>query len=329
MKKQIEQPNKIIFFKRITNLIKYFLSRYGLWFVFMILIVISSILSPRFLDYRNLTNIIRQFSILGVLAVGMTFVILSGGIDLSVGSIMAFSCVLIPVIAPFVNHSIPMTILICLVSGSVFGAISGIIISYGKLQPFIVTLGMSAIAEGAAFILSGGRPIILEDMTWRVFGQSYFLGIPNLALIFFIAVIVGQLILSKTVFGTYVYAIGNNEEAVKLSGIRAEIYKMLAYIISGLLASVGGVMMVTRISVGDPGVGTGYALDVIAAVVVGGTRLGGGFGSVVNTLLGASIISVLNNLFNLLNISPYPQMVFKGIIIIVAVLFEEIRKRRE
>lgn len=325
----MEQPNKIFIFKRIMGLLKIIFSRYGLWFVFIVLVVISSILSPRFLDYRNLTNISRQFSILGVLAVGMTFVILSGGIDLSVGSIMAFSCVLLPVIAPFVNNSIPLIILVCLVSGSFFGAINGIIVSYGNLQPFIVTLGMSAVAEGAAFILSGGRPIILEDMTWRVFGQGYFLGIPNLALIFFITVILGQIIVSQTVFGTYVYGIGSNEEAVRLSGIRVKIYKMFVYIISGFLSSLGGVMMVTRISVGDPGVGTGYALDVIAAVVVGGNRLGGGFGSVVNTLLGASIISVLNNLFNLLNISPYPQMVFKGIIIIGAVLFEEIRKRRE
>jgi ribose transport system permease protein len=304
-------------------------SKYGLWWVLFGLLVFASVLSPQFLSYQNISNIVRQFSIMGVLAVGMSYVILSGGIDLSVGGVMAFSCVLVPVIAPYVGNSIPLIILACLVCGSLLGAATGLFISIGKLQPFIATLGMSAVAEGLAFILSNGRPIVLEDGRWGEIGKGIVLGVPNLAFVFFIVIIVGQLVLSQTIFGTYIYAIGNNEEATRLSGVRTRRFKCIAYIICGFLAALGGLMMTSRISVGDPGVGSGYALDVIAAVVVGGTRLGGGFGSVLNTLLGASIIGVLNNVFNLLNISPYPQMVFKGLVIIAAVLFEEIRKGRE
>ncbi len=326
---EADKKSQGTFLARSIGLLKKSLSYYGLWWAFFGLLVFASILSPRFLTYTNITNIIRQFSIMGVLAVGMTFVILSGGIDLSVGGVMAFSCVLVPVIAPYVGNSIPLTVAVCLLAGSLLGVATGLFISFGRLQPFIATLGMSAVAEGLAFILTDGRPIILQDLRWGRMGGGYLLGIPNLALIFFAVIILGQVVLSQTVFGTYVYAIGNNEEATRLSGIRTRRFKSIAYIISGFLAALGGLMMTARISVGDPGVGSGYALDVIAAVVVGGTRLGGGFGSVLNTLLGASIIGVLNNVFNLLNISPYPQMVFKGLIIIAAVLFEELRKNRE
>jgi ribose transport system permease protein len=292
------------------------------------LIIIALILSPRFGTVRNITNVFRQVSILGVLAVGMTFVILVGGIDLSVGGIMALSCVLVPIIGGYVNNSIPIIITFCLITGAVVGYITGSIVAFGRLQPFIATLGMSAVAEGVGFILSNGRPIILSDMRWSAFGGGTVLGIPNLAILFFSVIIVGQFILSKSVFGVYIFAIGNNEEALRLSGVQTKIVKLTAFVISGVLAATGGLMMTARISVGDPGVGSGYALDVISAVVVGGTRMGGGYGSVLNTLLGTVIIGILNNVFNLLGISPYSQMVFKGVIIIIAVLLEQLRKDR-
>jgi ribose/xylose/arabinose/galactoside ABC-type transport system permease subunit len=309
--------------------VRQYLSKYSLWCVFFALLIVASLVSPSFLTYRNISNVLRQFSIMGVLAVGMTFVILTGGIDLSVGGVMALSCVLVAVLAPLLGDIIPLVIIACLVSGAVMGLATGITITYGRLQPFITTLGMAAVAEGMGFILSDGRPIIIPDRSWAVIGNGYVLGIPIPVIIFLTAIIIGQIVVSKTVFGTYVYALGGNEEATRLSGVNTRRYKLIAYLISGVLASLGGVMMAGRITVGDPGVGTGYSLDAIAAVVVGGTRLGGGFGSVSNTLLGASIIGVLNNLFNLLNISPYPQMVFKGLIIIGAVLLEELRKTRE
>jgi ribose/xylose/arabinose/galactoside ABC-type transport system permease subunit len=313
----------------VFGMIRQYLSKYSLWCVFFALLVVASLVSPSFLTYRNISNVLRQFSIMGVLAVGMTFVILTGGIDLSVGGVMALSCVLVAVLAPLLGDMIPLVIIACLISGAVMGLATGITITYGRLQPFITTLGMAAVAEGMGFILSDGRPIIIPDRSWAVIGNGYVLGVPIPVIIFLTAIIIGQVVVSKTVFGTYVYALGGNEEATRLSGVNTRRYKLIAYLISGVLASLGGVMMAGRITVGDPGVGTGYSLDAIAAVVVGGTRLGGGFGSVSNTLLGASIIGVLNNLFNLLNISPYPQMVFKGLIIIGAVLLEELRKTRE
>jgi len=305
------------------------LSKYGLWWVFLGLLVAASLLSPYFLTYRNISNVIRQISIMGVLAVGMTFVILIGGIDLGVGGVMALSCVLVAVMLPLVNGSVFLTILACLATGAVFGALAGWITAYGGLQPFITTLGLATITEGLGFMLTNGNPIILQDMRWNKFGNGYTWVFPNLALIFILVVIIGQIVLSKTVFGTYLYSIGGNEEATRLSGIKTKRYKLAAFTISGFLAAMGGIMMTARISVGDPGVGSKYALDVIACVVVGGSRMGGGYGSVINTLLGASIIGVLSNVFNLLNISPYPQMIFKGIIIIGAVLLEELRKRKE
>lgn len=305
------------------------LSKYGLWWVFLGLLVAASLLSPYFLTYRNISNVIRQISIMGVLAVGMTFVILVGGIDLGVGGVMALSCVLVAVMLPLVNGSVFLTILACLVTGAIFGALAGWITAYGGLQPFITTLGLATVTEGLGFMLTNGNPIILQDMRWNKFGNGYTWVFPNLALIFIVVVIIGQIVLSKTVFGTYLYSIGGNEEATRLSGIKTKRYKLAAFTISGFLAALGGIMMTARISVGDPGVGSKYALDVIACVVVGGSRMGGGYGSVINTLLGASIIGVLSNVFNLLNISPYPQMIFKGIIIIGAVLLEELRKRKE
>ena len=305
------------------------MSKHGLWWVFLGLLVAASLLSPYFLTYRNISNVVRQISIMGVMAVGMTFVILVGGIDLGVGGVMALSCVLVAVILPLVHGSIFLTIAVCLLAGIVFGALAGWITAYGGLQPFITTLGMATVTEGLGFMLTNGNPIILSDMRWSKFGNGYTWVFPNLAIIFLGVVIVGQILLSKTVFGTYLYSIGGNEEATRLSGIKTKRYKLAAFTMSGFLAALGGIMMTARISVGDPGVGSKYALDVIACVVVGGSRMGGGYGSVINTLLGAGIMGVLSNIFNLLNISPYPQMIFKGAIIIAAVLLEELRKRKE
>lgn len=322
-----EQSSSIT--RQLGQMVGRVMSRYGLWCVLLGLLGIASIASPYFFTYRNITNVLRQISIMGVLAVGMTFVILTGGIDLSVGSVMALSCVLVAVLAPRLGNIIPLVMAGCLIAGTVVGFVTGAIITFGRLQPFITTLGMSAIAEGFAFILTDGRPIIMSDLRWAVVGSGHVLGVPIPVIIFLTVVSIGQLVLSMTAFGTYVYALGGNEEAARLSGVNTRRYKTLAYVISGALAALGGIMMAGRLTVGDPGVGSGYSLDVIAAVVVGGNRMGGGFGSVSSSLLGAVIIGILNNLFNLLNISPYPQMVFKGCIIIGAVLLEELRKGRQ
>lgn len=303
-----------------------FLVKYSAWIIFFGLVILATLLSPKFLTYRNLFNVLRQVSILGVLAVGITFVIISGGIDLSVGGVLALSCVLVPLIYNRLGDSILVIILICIAAGAILGGLTGTLISYGKMQPFMASFGMATIAEGLAFLLSDGRPIILSDQRWPEFGNGSSFGVPNLAIIFLITIIIGQIILSQTKFGVNVFAIGNNELATSLSGVRTRPVKFTVYLISGALAATGGLMMTARIGVGDPGVGAGYALDAIAAVIVGGTRMGGGYGSIINTLLGAFMIGILNNVFNLLGISPYPQMIFKGMIIIVAVLAGQRKK---
>ncbi len=314
------QSHKLDKFKKIVT-------KSGLWLIFVALIVVASILSPKFLTYNNIFNVLRQVSILGVLAVGMTFVIISGGIDLSVGGVMAFSCVLVPLVAPYVGNNVILIALVCIAAGTILGSITGSLVSYGKLQPFMATFGMATVAEGLGFLFSDGRPIILDDKRWTAFGNGATMGIPNMAIIFIVIIIVGQFIISKSSYGVNTYAIGNNETATDLCGVRTRPTKMMAYMISGALSAVGGLMMTARIGVGDPGVGAGYSLDTIAAVIVGGTRMGGGYGSIINTFLGASIIGLLNNVFNLAGVSPYPQMIFKGMIIILAVLMGQTRKK--
>lgn len=307
--------------------IKKIITKSGLWLIFIALVIIASILSPKFLTYNNIFNVLRQISILGVLAVGMTFVIISGGIDLSVGGVMSFSCVLVPIVAPLVGNNVILICLCCILSGTLLGAVTGTLVSNGKMQPFMATFGMATIAEGLGFLFSNGRPIILDDRRWTTFGNGATISIPNMAIVYLIVVIIGQFVVSKTCYGLHTYAIGNNETATGLCGVKTKSTKRIAYIISGALAAVGGLMMTARIGVGDPGVGSGYALDTIAAVIVGGTRMGGGYGSVINTFLGACIIGLLNNVFNLAGISPYPQMIFKGMIIILAVLIGQARKK--
>lgn len=303
------------------------LKKSGLLLIFIALIVLATILSPKFLTYKNLFNIFRQISIVGVLSVGMTFVIISNGIDLSVGSVLALSCVLVPLVAPKVGNNIFLVCMICILVGALMGTATGGLVSYGNMQPFMATFGMSTVAEGLAFLLSDGRPIILSDTRWTGFGNGSTAGIPNMAIILLIVVIAGQFVISKTLYGVNTYAIGNNDVASGLCGVNTKKTRLIAYIISGALAAAGGLLMTARVGVGDPGIGSDYALDTIAAVIVGGTRMGGGYGSVLNSFLGAAIIGVLNNVFNLLGISAYPQMIFKGLIIIIAVLMGQKKKK--
>lgn len=306
---------------------KRFIKKSGLVLIFIALIVLASILSPKFLTYKNIFNILRQISILGVLAVGMTFVIISNGIDLSVGSVLSLSCVMVPLVAARVDNNIWIICIVCIITGALIGTCTGSLVSYGRMQPFMATFGMATVAEGLAFLLSDGRPIILDDLRWTTFGNGSSFGIPNMAIIFLIIVVIGQFIISKTLYGMNTYAIGNNDVASGLCGINTKRVRMIAYIISGTLAAVGGLLMTARVGVGDPGIGSNYSLDTIASVIVGGTRMGGGYGSVLSSFLGAAIIGVLNNVFNLLGISAYPQMIFKGLVIIFAVLMGQSKKK--
>jgi ribose transport system permease protein len=304
--------------------LKQVLKSYGILIAFVLICVVLAILSPVFLRWNNILNVIRQSSIYGVMAVGMTFVILSGGIDLSVGSILALSGV-ISAGAATNEMSLFMIIALGLLVGLLCGLFNGLMITIGKITPFVITLGMMSIARGLTLIYSGGRPISGFSGAFRFIGGGSILGIPFPIVILVATVLLGWLILTQTRLGRYTYAIGGNEETVKLSGINSNFYKTLVYVFSGVTAGISALILTSRLNSAGPTVGQAYELDVIAAVVIGGTSLSGGRGSVWGTLVGALLISVINNGMNLLGINPFYQLVVKGVIIIGAVFLDRLR----
>ncbi len=299
-----------------------FLSRYGILIAFMMLIIVMSVLSPAFLKFTNVMNILRQTSINGIVAVGMTFVIILAGIDLSVGSVLALAAVVAASFAHPGEYPVFVPILAGLFTGSLCGFINGLIIAKRRIAPFIVTLGMMTIARGAALVYTNGRPVIELSDSYNKIGGKYVLSIPIPVIIFIIVVFIGSFLLSKTVFGRHVYATGGNKTAAELSGIITSRVIILGYSIAGFLAGLAGIVLSSRVMSGSPSTGQGYELDAIAAVVIGGTRLTGGVGTIFGTIIGALIIGVMNNGLDLLNVSSYLQQIVKGLIILLAVMID-------
>ncbi len=291
--------------------------RVGVLLALAILVMVASFLSDRFLTVPNLLNVLRQVAIVGILALGMTFVILTAGIDLSVGSVVGISVVLFARLLE--THSPGFAIPLGLLAGAVAGAVNGIGIAYAGIPAFIMTLGMLSFARGLAFIYTGGTPIPILNEDYYSFGNGYFLKVPIPALILIVALFVSGFVLQMTPFGRCVYGIGSNEEAARLSGVPVRLYKTLVYVISGTLAAVAGLVYSSQLSIGTPIAGQGYELDAIAAVVVGGTSLFGGKGSVAGTFLGTLIIGILANILNLTGVDPFVQQLFKGALIVMAV----------
>lgn len=304
---------------------KQLLKNNGILIVFFLIIVGLSILSPYFMTMNNILNIIRQTSIYGIIAVGMTFVILTGGIDLSVGSILALSGAVAAGLMK--NHSVAPLVaaLIAILVGAGIGLINGLLVTIGKIAPFVVTLGMVTIARGLTLIYTKGYPISGFDDGFRQLGGGYVLGIPIPVIVFILMVALAWFILNHTRLGRYTYAIGGNEETVKLSGINVKFYKSMVYVIVGIMSSLSALILTARLNSAEAVAGQGYELDVIAAVVIGGTSLSGGRGSIIGTLIGALLIGTINNGMNLLGISPYFQQVVKGALIIGAVILDRMR----
>jgi ribose/xylose/arabinose/galactoside ABC-type transport system permease subunit len=296
------------------------LEKFGILIGFIFLVVVSTIIEPRFLTAVNLLNVIRQVSIFGILAIGQTFIILTAGIDLSVGSVLALAVVLVAGVLP--KYGILPAIAVGLAIGAAMGTINGLGVTLGKVQPFVMTLGMLGIARGLAFMYTGGMPIPVLDKSFLFIGNGYLLGVPVPAIIFVVLVILAALVLRYTPFGRYVYAIGSNEEAARLSGVNVRQYKTLVYTIGGLLSGVAGILYASQLAVGPPIAGEGYELDSIAAVVVGGTSLFGGEGGMFGTFLGAAIIGSMANILNLTGVSPFVQKLAKGLLIIAAVIIK-------
>jgi len=310
---------------RFTN----FLLKHNTIFIFFILLIVSSLASESFFTERNLFNLLRQVAGIGIVSMGMLLVILTAGIDLSVGSIMALSSVLSAYFLLYLP--LPVAILAAIFIGVFSGSISGYLVSFRRMAPFIATLAMMTISRGFAYIISKGAPILLTEsgQGLKNFGTSYLLRIPHPVILMFIIFFMVYLLLKYTAFGRLIVAIGSNETAVRLSGIRVRIYKFAVYSISGGFAAISGIISTARTGVGSPIVGLGLELDAIAAVVIGGASLSGGKGTALNTLLGIFILGMIGNIMNLKNVPAYPQQVIKGLIIIFAVLLQGMKRRSD
>ncbi|ANY12832.1 ribose ABC transporter permease [Latilactobacillus curvatus] len=302
-----------------------FISKLGPVLALLVLVVAVSVMNMSFLAPSNLLNLLRQVSINALIAFGMTFVILTGGIDLSVGSILALSgAISAYMIQAGVSPAI--SIAIGMLTGALFGLINGILVAYGKAAPFIATLATMTIFRGGTYVFTNGNPItgtkINESFLFQFMGRGYLFGIPFPIIIMLIAFGILYVVLHKTTFGRKTYALGGNEEAAYVAGVNTKKVTMIIYTLSGLMASVAGVILTSRLSSAQPDAGTSYEMDAIAAVVLGGTSLAGGKGRIFGTLIGALIIGTLNNGMNLLGISSFYQQIVKGIVIIVAVLLD-------
>jgi ribose transport system permease protein len=300
------------------------IQEYGIFLAFLLLVVVLSFSNEFFLTGGNISNVLLQTSINGVLAIGMTFVILTRGIDLSVGSVMALGSVLTGYFIAFSGFGTVTTIVLVLLSGAACGLVTGGFIAYMRLPSFVMSLAMMAIARGLSLIISEGRPIPLEDAgdAFSNFGSGFLFGIPQPVILMFVVFIIGGVILNFTRFGRIITAIGSNEEAVRLSGIAVPRYILAVYVISGVLAAVAGIISSSRTGVGSAQVGVGAELNVIAAVVIGGASLMGGKGGVINTLLGALVMGIIANIMNLAGVPGYHQQVYMGTIIVIAMLLQ-------
>src|SRR6185436_12848280 len=284
-----------------------------------------SVLSPHFLSVSNLRNVLEQTAINAVVAVGMTFVIVSGGIDLSVGSIVAVSGVLLAS-ALAAGAPVPVAIAAGLAAGALCGLANGLLVTRGRLPPFIATLGMMSVARGAALVFTDGRPVSGFEAGFRSLATERVLGLPAPVLVVAVSYVAAHLLLTRTRFGRYVYAIGGNEEATRLSGVAVRFHKTMVYVLCGATSALAAVLLTARLNSAQPIAGMMYELDAIAATVIGGTSLLGGSGTIGGTLIGALIMGVLRNGLNLLGISSFLQQVVIGLVIIAAVLVDSALK---
>ena len=289
----------------------------GIVVALLLLLIFSSFLSSRFLSVPNLLNVLRQVAIVGILAIGQTFVILTAGIDLSVGAILGLCVVLFADILQ--TQSLAIAIPVGLLCGGMMGIFNGVGIAYAGIPAFIMTLGMLTFWRGIAFICTSGTPIPITDATYYYVGNGYLAGVPIPSIILLLTLFVAAFVLHLTPFGRCVYAIGSNEDAAHLSGVPTKQYKLLVYTLCGFCAGIAGMVYSSQLSVGTPIAGEGYELDAIAAVVVGGTSLFGGSGSVFRTFVGTLFIGVLANILNLTGVDPFVQQLAKGALIVIAV----------
>ena len=304
-----------------------------------LLCIVLSLLTDKFFTTANGINVLRQVAVNVCIATGMTLIVLTGGIDLSVGSVLALcgaitaglfkNGIAVPAADLWIGFTILGAIMAALIAGAILGWINGFVITKFRVPPFVATLAMLTIARGFTMLYTGGHPVSNLGENFAVIGAGSFIGIPVPVWIASFVVLLAAFICSKTRLGRYIYAIGGNETAAKLSGIRINRVKMTVYTIGAALAAVGGVIVTSRLDSAQPNAGTSYELDAIAAVVIGGTSLNGGKGTVWGTVIGAVIIGILNNGLVLLNVSPFWQQVVKGAVILLAVVIDKIGDKKD
>jgi len=293
----------------------------------ILLLVVLSILSPNFLTETNLSSVVRQTAVINIMALGMTMIIIAGGIDLSVGSILAFGG-LMGTMALEKGSSIPVGVLIGIIAGMFWGFVNGLLTTKLKINPFIVTLGTLGIVRGVTLIISNGLPVHNIPQSFSYLGEGTLAGVPFVLWILLICAVLVHIILEHTKVGRYAFAIGSNPDAAFYAGIPVAFHTTAVYALSGMLTGLAGMIEASRLMTGQPTAGQGYELQAIAAVVIGGGSLRGGEGTVTGTLVGAFIMGLLSNGSDLLGISPYVQQAIIGAVIILAVFLDELRKRR-
>ncbi len=316
-----------------------FTKKYAIVGILLLLVIALSIMTQgTFLRPQNLINVIVQVSAIGIIAVGMTFIIIVEGIDLSVGSVIAVASVISASLAqlptasnlmyPGLEVPVIVAVLVGLAVGALAGAINGFLITKFRIAPFIATLGMMTAASGAASIYTNGRPVSTLNPGFNWLGQGNVLGLPVPIIVFAIVAVLGHVVLNFTRFGRHTYALGGNLQAARVSGIAIDKLKFTIFTVTGLLAGLAGIILSGRIGSGQPILGTGIELDVIAATVIGGTSFTGGVGTIWGTVVGALIIGTINNGLDLMNVSPFWQKVVKGLIIVLAIIIDELKNRK-
>ncbi|MQB04735.1 ABC transporter permease [Agrobacterium tumefaciens] len=294
--------------------------KYGTILIFVGIFILASILSPTFLTEANLTNVLRQVVVVSLLACGVTFIIILGHIDVSLGSVLAL-CGVLAASVMAMTGSVILAVVAGIAVGILTGIVNGFVITFFRIPSFIMTLAMTTVARGLVLLYTGGSPVTgLGD--FKVIGQGSLGPVPISVLILVAVVVVSWILLNKTKFGRYVYAVGGNERAARASGIDPDSIVVKAFIFNGILCGIAGIVLMSRINSGQPAGGVGYEFDAITAVVVGGTSLMGGTGTITGTIIGSMIIGVINNILNLMNVSSYWQQIIKGLIIAIAVILD-------
>ena len=306
---------------------KQFFRKYGILVVLALLVMFFSAMTSSFLSVQNLFNIFRQVSITGIVAVGMTYVLLTGGLDLSVGSLLAVTSVTASMLMVKQNVNPWVAMLAAILFTTMLGAITGLIIQKIDIPPMIATLGMMTIVRGLSFIITGGLPVYGLPAKYAVIGQGYVWVIPVPVIIMVIVFIIGAFVLNKTYFGRYFYAMGGNQEAARLAGVNVNRIKVATYTINAFLCGIAGIILMFRINSGQPTAATGMEMDVITATVLGGVSLSGGEGRITGVLVGCLIMGVLSNGLIIMNVGEYYQMVVKGLVLVLAVSFDKISQR--